>query len=520
MSTPRKETLVALHPQQPRAGNPNTYPHDVGQPIGPAHQRQSSAFNPVQKPLSSLLITATGFYIGLVVVLVYLASGWLYNWAYDRILSSSALPLAQELNQSQGNPDQGLGTLANVNDAVVAAGEESDAIDGIALAANIAPINVLIMGTDARPEDTEPARTDTMMLLSLNPQTHSLGILSLPRDLWVPIAHQGYDSKINMAYVIGEDRNYPGGGAQLAIDTVSAFVGQPVDYYVRLNFGGFVELVDLIGGIDITIPQVIHDESYPTEDFGVETFHLDAGPQHLNGEVALKYVRTRNIDDDYGRARRQQQVIRGIADKVLSADMIPTLLPKLPTLFYTMRSSIDTNIPMARQLELAQFARHASVDNIRQLVLDKRYGEETYTEEGAWILLPNREITRVALKRFFTPPQTVDGEAVASTEASWVRVEVLNGTGQPRVASRTRDILEAKGWHVISIDDADRSDYQHTLIINYGVSQNVISQLGSDMELSAVPSSLSLDSLNTSGTALVDLRIVVGQDYLDRLSVR
>lgn len=505
---------MALHPPSAQANQP-------GQPnynqLATAGHASAATLQSTNHPLGSIVIAATGFYIGLVIVTVYLASGWLYNWAHDRILNSSGLPLAQQLNQFDDVQTIPSATDEGNVSLVAANPDDQTSASSRSAVTTLPPINVLVMGTDARPEDTDPARTDTMILLSLNPQNQSLGILSLPRDLWVPIANQNLTTKINLAYVIGEERNYPGGGAQLAMDTVSGFIGQPVDYYVRLNFSGFIELIDLIGGIDIAIPHTIHDEAYPTADFGVETFHLDSGPQHLDGEVALKYVRVRNIDDDYGRARRQQQVIRGIADKVLSAEMIPTLLPKIPTIFYTMRSSIDTNIPMARQLELAQFASNTSVENIRQIVLDKRYGEETFSEEGAWILLPDRTLVKSALDRFFAPTTSSDGIAAANGEASWVRIEVLNGTGQPLVASRTRDLLEAKGWKVITVDDADRSDYDHTIIINYGVSPTVIDQLGNDMELPSSPSSLSLSSIKTASTALVDLRIVVGKDYLAQL---
>lgn len=479
------------------------------------HQMDSSDEPQHLQSMSGLGTILTGFYIGLVVVTVLLSSGPLYSWARSRIIDSSPLALAEQIAQSSietanRSPQQQIATTEGST-------ENTEVVHAGTVANTLPPINILLMGTDARPGDVEPARTDTMMVVSLHPKDKTVGILSLPRDLWVPIPGQGLTSKINMAYVIGEKQNYHGGGAHLAMDTVSAFIGHPIDYYVRVNFNGFVELVDLIEGIDMTIPHIIHDDAYPTEDYGVELFHLDAGPQHLDGELALKYVRTRNNDDDYSRAGRQQQVIRAIANKVMSADMIPTLIPKLPMLFYTMRSSIDTDIPMAKQLELAQYGGSASVSNIRQLVLDNRYGQETYTEEGAWILLPNREMVNAALQSFFALVPEDSLTNAANSEAAWVRVEVLNGTGQPRIAARTRDVLTAKGWQVVSIDNADRSDYQHTLIIDYGVPLGLIDQLDSDLNLTTAPSRLSMANINASTTAPIDLRIVVGRDFLDNL---
>ena len=349
-----------------------------------------------------------------------------------------------------------------------------------------------------------------MILASFDPQTLRMGLLSLPRDLWLPIPGLGFSSKINTAYQLGVTEGYPGGGPQLAKDTVSSFTGHPVQYYARVNFDGFVELIDLIGGVDVVVPNTIHDEEYPTEDYGIETFHLDAGIQHLDGETALKYVRTRNIDDDYSRARRQQQVIRAVADKVVRADMVPALLSKLPRLLYTMRSSIETDIPMALMLDFANYARGASLHDIRQLVLDSSYGQETYAENGAWILLPDRAQVRVALADFFAA-SSEPGSAVAQSGSDWVRIEVLNGTGEPGVAARTRDLLEAQGWQVVSIGDADRGDYGRTLIINYGVPQELVDKVGTDLDIE--PNLSRLKGLDSS--APIDVRIVVGRDFLE-----
>jgi hypothetical protein len=295
---------------------------------------------------------------------------------------------------------------------------------------------------------------------------------------------------------------------------VSSFIGQPVQYYARVNFQGFVELVDMIGGVDVVVPSTIYDTEYPTEDYGYQTFYLEAGPQHLDGETALKYVRTRNVDDDYKRAGRQQQVIRAVADKVLRADMLPTLLPKLPRLLMTIGNTVQTDIPMALQLELANYLSGSSLREVRQLVLDNRFGVEGYSEEGAWMLRPDRTLVRAALANFFAPPSQSDGNnPVALGKPEWVRIEILNGTGEPGVAAQTRDLLQSQGYQVVSIGDADRSDYGRTLIINYGVPAEVVEQVGVDLELD--PNLSSLQGLNVS--APVDVRIVVGRDFLSHL---
>ena len=325
-------------------------------------------------------------------------------------------------------------------------------------------------------------------------------------------------TKINTVYGLGIQYNYQGGGPQLLMDTVSSFVGQAVPYYVRINFNGFTELVDLIGGIDVNVPKTIHDTEYPTADYGIETFHLDAGYQHLDGATALKYARTRNVDSDYGRSGRQQEVIRAVFDKVRSAQMLPSLLGNAPRLLSTLRNSIETNIPVDKLIEWALNVNDNPPREIRQLVLDGRYGEETYSPEGMWILVPDRAKVRAAVNTFFTPPAVSSGGSVAaatlSANPNEVHIEVLNGSGVAGMAAAARDLLSAQGWQVVSIGDADRGDYAQSILINYGVSDAVIQQVSN--ALGKQPALGSVSGLNED--TYVDLRIIIGQDVLPYLA--
>jgi polyisoprenyl-teichoic acid--peptidoglycan teichoic acid transferase len=437
------------------------------------------------------------------------ASTWLYDWSRLRILGTSSLADLANLDFLTGAAWNRAEEPPVASDGESVAEGSSAEVAPAQPAVNIAPVNVLLLGSDARPGESDISNTDTMMLLSLDPQNGTVGLLSLPRDLWVPIPGFGYETRINTAFPLGETYGYEGGGPQLAKDTVSSFVGQPVQYYARVNFQGFVELVDMIGGVDVVVPATIHDEAYPTEDYGVQTFHVEAGPQHLDGETALMYVRTRNVDDDYARASRQQQVLRAVAEKVLRADMIPMLVSKLPRMLMTMSNSVQTDIPPTLQWQLADYLSGSSVQ-MHQLVLDNRFGEETYSEEGAWILRPDRTLVRAALAEFFSPPSLVsDPNAVAMG----IRIEILNGTGEPGVAAQTRELLESQGYQVVYIGDADRNDYGRTIIINYGVPDAVVDQVGTDLSLD--PNLSSLQGLNVS--APVDVRIVVGRDFLSHL---
>jgi LCP family protein required for cell wall assembly len=452
-------------------------------------------------------------YVVIVLTVAVAASSFFYDWARVRILATS--PLSAFTDTLALAPITIPKPVAEPQ--IIAPIDNMDASDVEVVnipAPSIPAINILLLGTDARPGEGAHANTDTMILLTLDPQSQTAGLLSLPRDLYVPLPGYGYNVKINTAYRTGEMTNYPNGGAQLAKDTVSSFIGEPVHYYVRVNFRGFVDLIDMIGGVEMVVPKTIYDPEFPTDDFGYQTFYLEAGPQRLDGETALKYVRTRNVDDDYGRARRQQEVLAAVARQVTRADMITTLLPKVAPMLYTMRSSIDTDVPMQLQLELANYFASAPLRPVRQLVLDSQFGYETYTQDGMWILMPDRARVRPAVATFFEPPSIYElNEMVAGTNTDWIRIEILNGTGEPGVAARTRDMLVAQGWQVVSIGDAYRSDYGQTIIVNYGVPEELVARVGVDLELE--PSMTSLNGLNV--TAPVDVRIVVGRDILTHL---
>lgn len=434
----------------------------------------------------------------------------LHDWARQRIVQMSVLAEVTEQVAPQPvavDPQRAPAPDAEVPGAVQVAADTGT--DRAAVA--VQPVNILLLGTDERPDEYGPSRTDTMILLSVNPDTGAMGMVSLPRDLWVPIPSLGITTKINTAYQLGQLQDYPGGGAQLAKDTVSSFVGRPVDYFVRVNFDGFRQLIDLIGGVTVDVPYTIHDEEYPTQDYGVETFHLDAGLQLLDGETALKYARTRHGDDDYNRARRQQEIIRAVADKVMSAGMIPQLLGKAPQLLMTMQNSIETDLPVPLGIELAQGLQNGSTGEMERLVLDNRYGEETFSSEGAWILLPDRSKVRVALDSFYAPLEAARGaQAIAMADPAAVRIEVLNGTSQPGAAARTAELLKEQGWQVTSIGDADRNDYAQTIVINYGVADNLVKQVSTDLSLAPEQSQLR----GLAAATPVDIRIVIGNDIL------
>jgi len=328
-------------------------------------------------------------------------------------------------------------------------------------------VNILVMGIDQREHEQGPWRTDTMLVLTIDPATMSGGMLSIPRDLWVPIP--GYEEgRINTAHYIGELDDYPGGGPALAAKTVQYNLGVPIHHYVRVNFAAFEQLVDLIGGVDIYVEDEIVDPTYPDGAYGYDPLYIQAGWQHFDGEMALKYARTRHTaGGDFDRAKRQQQVILAVFERVTRPDLLPQLAPRASELWRTLQGSVATELTLDEVLALAQLASQVDPDNIRYGVIDEHYTQFWKTPDGQEVLIPLRDQMRELRDYIFTtttPPPQADDPA-ARLEAEGATIEVLNGTTTAGLAALVAEHLQQQGFQVARTDNADRSDYADTLII-------------------------------------------------------
>lgn len=250
---------------------------------------------------------------------------------------------------------------------------------------------ILLLGSDVREQDDGPGQMDTIMLLTLDPTTGQAGVLSIPRDLWVPIPNH-LNGRINTAYYLGDVGDYPGGGPALAMETVRRNLGVAVQHYVRVDFQGFVKLVDLIGGIDINVERAVDDPNYPfwgpdgEEVFGQLT--IEAGPQHFGGDMALKYARTRYSTGDIDRTRRQQQILRAVLKRVTDLKLLPELLNNAPEIYATLQASVQTDMPLDVIVKLATQAFQVDRANIRFKVIDNTCVRPWTTPNGGQVLLP------------------------------------------------------------------------------------------------------------------------------------
>ncbi len=404
-------------------------------------------------------------------------------------------------------------------------------------------VNILLLGVDKRPNEVY-ARTDTMILATIDPNTKRAGMLSVPRDLWVSIP--GYDEdRVNKAHFLGDQYGYPGGGPALAMKTIQYNLGVPVHFYVKVDFDGFRNIVDTLGGIEIDVPQTIDDPKYPDNNYGYDPFYIEAGRHTLDGYTALKYARTRATPgSDFSRAKRQQQVLLAIRDKALQLDMIP----KIPELWASMSGTVETNLQLVDILEMGQLADEIDTGNIQSEVIGPNMTiDYTVPDTGARVLLPLREKIRLVIDEMFAktepiaspaqaeaqapaPTEEVEAEQTVQAQARAEEIQqqaerqqeikqflaqedaqlvVQNGTGVSNLASQTALYLKQQGFNIFQHGSADNNTYEHTVIVVYNEDKTYT--------LEVLKAIFEVDEENIRRSpnlkSDIDFRVIVGSDF-------
>jgi LCP family protein required for cell wall assembly len=260
-------------------------------------------------------------------------------------------------------------------------------------------VNILLLGVDQRPAEEGPWRSDTMIVVTVDPKSMTAGALSIPRDLYVEIPGYG-EQRINMAHFLGDAYHYPGEGPGLAMKTIEYNFGIPVHYYIRVNFQGFREIIDYLGGITIDVQDEIWDYTYPDGQYGYSTVHIPAGLQVMNGRMALQYARTRHGGSDFDRLRRQQQVLMAAREKALRLQLIP----RIPLLANTLGHTVKTNLQVGEVITLAQIATRIHAEDIHFAVIDENVTVPMVLDNGADVLFPERDKIRELMEEIFSLP--------------------------------------------------------------------------------------------------------------------
>lgn len=333
-------------------------------------------------------------------------------------------------------------------------------------------VNVLVMGLDYRDWEAGegPPRSDTMILLTLDPVSMTGGMLSIPRDLWVSIPGYGY-GKINTAYQIGEGLRLPGGGPALAVKTVEALLGVEIQYYAQIDFSAFERFIDEIGGVKLNVPEKIKVDLIGDDKGSVV---IKPGVQTLPGAYALAYARARNTEGgDFDRAQRQQQVILAIRQRILSFNLIPILFQKAPQLYAELSSGINTNMSLDDAFRLAYLAQQVPDENIKRGIIGTEHVTFGKSPDGLDILKPIPDKIRLLRDELFTesgplkPYARDDKELLELMLAENPRIILYNGTFTPGLAGRTQEYLQSLGANVIFTADSDEKPYAYTVIYDY-----------------------------------------------------
>jgi LCP family protein required for cell wall assembly len=238
------------------------------------------------------------------------------------------------------------------------------------------PINILLLGVDSREGEDGPPRSDTIIVVRVDPGAKRIDMLSVPRDLLVEIPGY-YATKINAAYPFGEtDEDIPGGGPTLAAQTVELNFGIRIDYFAEVDIAGMERIVDTLGGIILDVPGIVKDEQYPTENYGYTRVYFSPGLQMMDGTTAVRYSRTRHDDGDFARQSRQQQVLLAMRERALATGLIG----KLPELISEVGDSVRTDLSVRQALSLARLAQDVGEERIYTHSLSDLVREETINE--------------------------------------------------------------------------------------------------------------------------------------------
>ncbi|HEX2140801.1 MAG TPA: LCP family protein [Candidatus Limnocylindria bacterium] len=273
-------------------------------------------------------------------------------------------------------------------------------------------VNVLLVGVDSAPGRTHRL-TDTMLVVSLDPNSGRSAMVSVPRDLYgVPLGDgRIFNAKLNsmMSFAEARPAEFPLGGVGTLKAALGELLGVEIHYFAAIDLLGFSSAIDAVGGVDITVERAISDPTYVDESGNRTGFYLDPGRYHFDGHDALAYVRSRMGvgDNDFTRADRQQQLLAAVREKLTAGNLVLAL----PSLLDAVKSSLSTDIPSARLPDLAQAVQEADMSQLRRIVLQPPVHMTADPGSAAgYILIPNLEaIRQVGQEMLSSPPPEASG---------------------------------------------------------------------------------------------------------------
>jgi polyisoprenyl-teichoic acid--peptidoglycan teichoic acid transferase len=363
-------------------------------------------------------------------------------------------------------------------------------------------VNILLIGIGGKNHDGGDL-ADTIQLVSVEPSAKRAVMISIPRDLYVQVPDSTQQVKINEVHSIGEEQGLPGGGPALLKKKVGEILGLDVNYFIRADFDGFRQVVDSMGGVEINVKEPLYDPYYPL-GHGYQVLNVQAGDQHMNGDLALKYARSRETTSDFDRSRRQQEVLVAARNKALSVSYL-TNPTKISQLIDIVGNHVLTDLSLKEAQRLAEIVRDIKPDHVTNQVIDGQKTGLLYDSVGpggAYILLPtagNYSEIQEFVKQLL-------GSSAARSEAA--RIEIMNASGSEGLAAGEQEQLKAFGVNVIKVGNATESA-QQTIIYDYSDGQKpdtirFLKKRYGDAQVITQP--------RPKGST-VDIRVVVGTDF-------
>lgn len=389
-------------------------------------------------------------------------------------------------------------------------------------------INFLLVGMGG-PGHSGPYLTDTIILASFKPSTKQASLISLPRDMIVPISPNNYQ-KINSVYTLGMQQNDQ--GAEYLKEVVSKTLDIPIHYFASVDFQGFVEIIDAIGGIKVNVDQSFTDYQFPTEDYKYQEISFKAGEQKMDGLTALRFARSRHGNNgegsDFARSKRQQKILAAMKEKIISFNTLVNP-KKITELFSLLNQYTKTDLEPWEAVKLVHLAKGLSNTNIINQSIDDRPGgllKSGISLDGAYILQPingNYQAIQQLIQNI------LHAKDVNSENA---KIVIQNGTAVPGLALQAVNYLDYMGYKVLKYGNAEKQDKISTVIYQYTKDKEQTKKMLESVFNTQIEKNIPLEYLNSvivknwqikdenNNDAQLDFLVILGSDQIIDTSVQ
>lgn len=365
--------------------------------------------------------------------------------------------------------------------------------------------NLLLLGVAGKTKEGGHL-SDSIMLVSINPDKPSISMLSFPRDLYV--SSKVGDRKINEVYAAAQYKYGEEKGIEITKKALENFAGIEIHYAAVVDFEIFRDGIDLLGGLDMFVPNDIIDPFYPDGDFGFETFVVRKGLQHFDGETALKYARSRKTTSDYARAKRQQDLALAIRTKIESNGWSDNL-SKLREFYDVFRRRVNTDLGLVEMSALAKLGMGIDYGDIISAVLN-----DDSTKNGGMLYSPAREFYKgqfMLLPRSKTDNKKFIDLTLIKPEILLenAQISVLNGSGKEGLAGKLGMRLRRLGFHIAEISNYDSDEVVEKSFVKIFAEKPLTKKF-----LKNFINLKNISDVIEKTNDVIDIEIVLGTDYV------